>query len=214
MQMKKLAILLLIFLMTLVTGNVLAQAAGVRIHLDLEGDSDFIGSLKNADSPFGVPPNCANWHELSPNFCKIHHQDDYFDTDDDKCLSKCDGIKLSGQWYHIVWVGWTLFCDDGSYTLEPADIDPTDPTLTAFFEVAPDYGRVHKLKQWSRADGTEVKIERRVGDAHNAIPEPKEGDLLTFADADAEPCEVVRRSVDIIVEPRDTAPSDSDDTTP
>lgn len=198
MQPKKLPALVLFTLVLLLA----IPASAQRIHLDLEGNTSFIESLKTVGSPFGIPPNFSKWHELSPDYCVIHQQDDYFDTDNDQCLSPCDGIKLDNQWYHITWVGWTVFCEDGTWTLEPADINPTDPTVTSWFEVAPNYGKVHKLESWSRADGSAVDFSPKPqDDGHSALPEPKAGDTLGFVDGTV-PCEIVRVSVDIIVEPR------------
>ncbi len=47
-----------------------------------------------------IPENCSTWHELSPNFCQDHHQDDYIDNGDGH-VSACDFILLNGMWYHI-----------------------------------------------------------------------------------------------------------------
>ena len=198
MPSKKHLVLTAFAIVLLLAGTASAQ----RIHLDLEGDNDFIQSLKSAESPFGIPPNCSTWHELSPVHCNLHHQSEYFDTDGDGALSPCDGIQLNGDWYHIEWVGWTVFCSDGSWTLEPADIDPIDPTITSWFEVAPHYGKIHKLESWTRADGEAVDFGLSArADGHSSMPEPKAGDSLDFTDI-AEPCEIVRVSVDIIVTPR------------
>lgn len=198
MPSKKHLVLVVFALVLLMAG----AAGAERIHLDLEGDNDFIQSLKGLNSPFGIPPNCSTWHELYPDYCTVRHQSEYFDTDGDGCLSPCDGIQLDGQWYHIEWVGWTVFCGDGTWTLEPADINPTDPTVTSWFEVAPNYGKVHKLESWTRADGEAVDFDVTIrADGHTALPEPKAGDSLDFTDID-KPCDIARVSVDIIVTPR------------
>lgn len=53
------------------------------------------------------PPHmtyCQDWHEVSPDTCTMHHEEDYIDSDHDGLYSYCDYIKLSGHWYHIIGV--------------------------------------------------------------------------------------------------------------
>jgi hypothetical protein len=177
-------------------GGTLAAQTTPRIHLDLEGNL----AADLAASPFPIPPNGSGWHELAPAWCTPYVQNDYFDTDGDGTISRCDGIKLNGRWYHIVWVGWTLFCSDGTWVLEPVDDITADATFSGkWLEVAPNYGRVHSAVEWTRADGTAVDAEASRA-AGTGSPRPLPGDSLSFEAAPA--CNVVRVSVDIIVEPR------------
>lgn len=176
---------------------------GESIHLDLSNTEGAFFDAKG--KPFPIPPDGEEWHELSPNYCVKHVQGGYSDNDKDGCLSECDNIKLNGMWYHIRWVGYTIFCSDGTWRLENADIgNPTGPEplteVGRWFEVSPNYGASHSVVDWQRVDGTRVPFDNPYATRRELKPEV--GDVLRFERAQ-EPCEVERVSVDIIVKKLD-----------
>lgn len=193
----RLSILFFVLMLIVGAGQVTAQADTETIHLDFDGDG---AQLFGADGkPFPIPPNDeTTWHELWPNRCVLHRQTGYSDNDKDGCLSWCDNIELNGQWYHIRWVGYTLFCEDGSYILESADAITPTGTINQWFEVAPNYGRVHDISKWSRKDGSAVPFADEGATAQQRAPKP--GDRIDFGPVGVEPCNVVRVSVDITVQ--------------
>lgn len=163
-----------------------AQDPPERMHLDLDANVD-------ADK-YPIPPKDSAWHELAPVYCKNHTQDDYFDNDGDGLISPCDGIKLSGQWYHIEWVGPTIFCED--IVIEPlADITAGATLGSQWLEVHPNYGTVRTV--------TEVQTSSAKAAEPGPEPEPttpKECDVILFDDGTK--CHVTRVGTDIIVTPR------------
>lgn len=173
---------------------------GQRIHLDLDTASPVFFDAEG--KPFPIPPSGPDswWHELWPVRCVMHNQQDYSDRDGDGCLSVCDYINLDGWWYKIKWVGYTIFCSDGSYTLESVDIAAPDPTLNMWFEVSPQYGNLHRVKAWQRADGSPVPYTMEFAPAQ--LKMPKAGDRIVFGRGqnDADACHVDRVSIDIVVQ--------------
>jgi hypothetical protein len=98
------------------------------------------------------PPNCSTWHEISPDFCVLHHQSGMEDNGDGE-LSPCDFIELDGLRFHVDWVGPTyhLDCDhDGvaDMLLEPIDWWEGDPTCQIWHEVWPNFGQQHHVDGW------------------------------------------------------------------
>lgn len=156
-----------------------------RIHLDLDANVD-------ADE-YPIPPKGSVWHELAPNYCKEHKQEDFFDTDNGGTISKCDGIKLDGQWYHIEWVGPTIFCDD--IVIESLSDITAGATLgSEWLEVHPNYGTTRTVTEIQRS------APKADGEPEPEPTVPKECDVIVFDDGTK--CHVTRVGTDIIVTPR------------
>jgi hypothetical protein len=122
-----------------------APAAGQSIHLEL------VGVPGRADVP--VPPVCESWHELYPNYCVVHHQDDYDDSGDG-FISPCDRIVLDGETCHIDWVGPTYHLlgtpggRDEMY-LEPQDgAWSRNPVCETWHEVYPAFCTDRHVDGW------------------------------------------------------------------
>ncbi|MBM3308122.1 MAG: hypothetical protein FJY74_07345 [Candidatus Eisenbacteria bacterium] len=124
----------------------LAMPAGAQIYLDFAG-SPVAGVARDA-----IPGNCSEWHELFPNFCVIHHQDDYVDNGDG-IVSVCDVIILSGMRYHVDWVGPTYELEnvttgEMSYW-EPTVLPPLpNPYCSVWHQVAPDFCFAAHVDEW------------------------------------------------------------------
>ena len=59
-----------------------------------------------------VPPDCADWHELHPNFCIVHHQDLYEDAIDqfEHALDEEDAERYPEAAASCRWlIGWCGF---------------------------------------------------------------------------------------------------------
>ena len=99
-----------------------------------------------------VPPNCSYWHELWPEYCTSHHQDDYEDGGDGQ-VTECDHIILDGVRYHITWVGPTYHLVQPSsrqeMLVEPTTVqDGRDPTCEVWHEVYPVFCNEHHVDLW------------------------------------------------------------------
>jgi hypothetical protein len=142
-----------------VTHSDAASAGSVRLRA--EGSQLGITSMSAA----GLPPNCANWHELWPSYCTMHHQDAYGDNGDG-VISPCDNITLDGTSYHVDWVGPTYFIrvytisDTFEVAVEPAGShNPGNPVCETWHVVwseLPVYNpcdNVH-VDGWTDHDGS------------------------------------------------------------
>lgn len=154
-------------------------AAAQSIHLEL------MGGPGRAEIP--VPPNCGSWHELYPNFCVVHHQDNYQD-DGDGFISVCDHIEIDAVLCHIDWVGPTYYLElmtdrrQGMY-VEPQDTPPgRNPVCEIWHEVYPDFCVDHHVDTWE--------------DNGDGVLGPC--DVVTFMGA---PWHVVEIGINIIVTP-------------
>lgn len=135
-------------------GNRSATAQVPQIFLD------WADGPNNWQPPFYIPPNCASWHEISPVFCNMYHQDGFQDNGDGY-VSPCDIIVLNGIVYHVDTAGPTLYldCSGGGQTtmiVEPVDENwqGGDPALTEWFEVYPNFGLSHTLEYYTDGDNS------------------------------------------------------------
>lgn len=155
-----------------------AVANPVTLYLDLAPSPEKVTSAE-------IPGTCAAWHELFPSYCIDHHQTDYNDGDGDSLISACDNIQLDGIWYHITWVGPTIFlsCDTDQSSWEPTEPQTgDDPTCETWTEVHPDFGNLAHVDGWSdNGDGV-----------------LSECDFVLIA---GQSCHVDRIGLNIIVEP-------------
>lgn len=98
-----------------------------------------------------IPANCSTWHELYPQYCMIHHQDDFQEGAPDGQISACDYIKIDNVWYHIEWVGPTYRLSFGAL---PGDYEPVgpvtggNPVCETWIEVWPEFGPQFHVDQW------------------------------------------------------------------
>ena len=84
-------------------------------------------------------PNCEIWHEIEPDFCVFWHQEDYIDNGDG-VISRCDYMKLEGEWYHVVAVQYNEY---DSYTyLGLKRVYPSERRI--YLDVDPPW-KVHEI---------------------------------------------------------------------
>lgn len=99
-----------------------------------------------------IPPNGEPWHELYPNFCVIHPQDNYEDNGDG-IVSVCDVVTFGGTRYHVDWVGPTYIMEciisgEIGY-FEPTEIYPEgDPTGQMWHQVYPCFCMEGIVQEW------------------------------------------------------------------
>jgi hypothetical protein len=135
-------------------GHRSATAAGEQVFLDWQDGPP------NWSPPFLIPPNCATWHEISPAFCNVYHQDTYNDNGDG-VVSPCDIIALNGIAYHVDTAGPTVYldCSGGGQTtriIEPVDENWIDgnPYDTQWMEIWPNFGVIHTIDGWNDGDAS------------------------------------------------------------
>lgn len=100
-----------------------------------------------------IPPDGSPWHELAPNFCVIHDQENYEDNGDGH-VSACDFVTFGGQRYHVTWAGPTYYLIDHAtgeeWYAEPTIPDPgQNPTCEIWFEVYPNTGDEWHVDDWA-----------------------------------------------------------------
>ena len=115
--------------------------ASAQIHLEL---------MTRLRDP--IPPDGSPWHELYPNFCEVHDQENYEDNGDGE-VSVCDFVTFGGTRQHITWVGptYTLVevTSGDQWHAEPQDpYNPENPFCEIWLEVYPDYGSDWHIDDW------------------------------------------------------------------
>jgi len=88
------------------------------------------------------PPDGSGWHMLAPTYCAGYTQDGHEDANGDGMIDACEHITLSGQRWHITWVGptYTLVRSPGradSMMVEPVFLGSGRQHV--YHEVHPDF---------------------------------------------------------------------------
>ncbi len=110
-----------------------------------------------------IPIPDSDWHEIWPNFCTIHAQNDYEDNGDG-VVSMCDYITLNDIRYHIDWAGPTYKLGEptGAEILaEPSGPLPpsgADPTGQVWHEVYPDFCTDLPVEGWQDNGDMELGV--------------------------------------------------------
>lgn len=73
------------------------------------------------------PPDGAGWHMLAPTYCAGYTQTGHEDDNGDGEINACEHITLSGQRWHIKWVGPTYKMVRTAARAESMFVEPIVP---------------------------------------------------------------------------------------